>query len=81
MAPADAGNVTNKEAPAAPEQEREPALAAGHGPLPRASALHLMLFGATVIVGAAAVPVPLPRLFLALLAWLVGCLSLFLPRA
>jgi hypothetical protein len=42
-----------------------------------------MLFGATVIIGAAAAaaPVPLPRLFLALLAWLVGCLSLFMPRA
>lgn len=48
----------------------------------RLSALYLMLFGATVIVGAAGVgaPVtPLPRLFAALVAWLVGCLSLLVP--
>jgi hypothetical protein len=83
MAWEDASSVT-EDTPAT-GQEQEPALApetgAGRGQPLRIPALHLMLFGATVIIGAAAAPVPLPRLFLALLAWLVGCLSLFMPRA
>ncbi|WVZ73458.1 hypothetical protein U9M48_021761 [Paspalum notatum var. saurae] len=81
-----AGSVTNENPAPAAEQEQEPAVApdaavAGNGPPLRIPALHLMLFGATAIIGAAAVPVPPPRLFLAFLAWLVGCLSLFMPRA
>jgi hypothetical protein len=82
MAWEDASSVTED----TPATEQEPALApagAGRGQPLRIPALQLMLFGATVIIGAAAAaaPVPLPRLFLALLAWLVGCLSLFMPRA
>lgn len=50
----------------APEPEMEQALApdeASRGRLLRGSGLHLMLFGATVIIGAAAAPAPSPRLF------------------
>lgn len=83
MAREDAGNVTAEAATAEPQRERTPA--AGRGPLLRISAFQLMLFGATVIIGAGvattAAPVPPSRLFFALLAWLVGCLSLFMPRA
>lgn len=74
MAWKDASSVT-KDIPATQqeqEQEQEPALApetsAGRGQPLRIPALQLMLFR----------PVPLPRLFL---AWLVSCLSLFMPRA
>ncbi|TVU28727.1 hypothetical protein EJB05_20257, partial [Eragrostis curvula] len=72
-----------KEAPVPePDPEPEPAPApAGHGQLLRISAFQLMLFGATAIIGAAAAPVPWPRLFFVLLAWFVGCLSLFMARA
>uniref|UniRef100_K3Z0W3 Uncharacterized protein n=1 Tax=Setaria italica TaxID=4555 RepID=K3Z0W3_SETIT len=76
------GNAATKEATAPePEMEQGAPADAGRGQPLRGPALHLMLFGATVIVGAAAAPVPLPRLFFALLAWLVGCLSLYMPRA
>ncbi|KAL6634687.1 hypothetical protein ACP70R_027358 [Stipagrostis hirtigluma subsp. patula] len=66
-----------------PAPERQPAAAGVRrgGPL-RVSAVLLMLFGATVIIGAAAagpVPVPSPRLFGAFVVWLVGYLSLFIP--
>jgi len=84
MARDDAGNA-NKEAvdSGGPEPEQNPAVvpdAGGRGQLLRVSTgLHLMLAGATVIIGEAAAPAPapLPRLFFAFLAWLVGCLSLF----
>ncbi|PUZ77862.1 hypothetical protein GQ55_1G406700 [Panicum hallii var. hallii] len=85
--PQGQGNAATKEATASePEMEKAAAPAtepdhAGRGRLLRGSALHLMLFGATVIIGAAAAPVPLPRLFFALLVWLVGCLSLYMPLA
>jgi hypothetical protein len=66
----EASNVTREQTPA-PAQERE-----------AAPAFQLMmLFGATAIIGAAAEPVPWPRLLFALLAWFVGCLSLFTTRA
>uniref|UniRef100_J3LHI7 Uncharacterized protein n=1 Tax=Oryza brachyantha TaxID=4533 RepID=J3LHI7_ORYBR len=76
MAPEDAG----------PERGREPAADVAHRrpPVPRLYAFQLMLLGATAIVGAcaaAAAPVSLPRLFLALVIWLVGCLSLFVFMA
>ena len=85
QAPQGQGNAVNKEATASePEMEQAaPATGpddAGRGRLLRGSALLLMLFGATVIIGAKA-PVPLPRLFFALLVWLVGCLSLYMPQA
>ena len=86
QAPQGHGNAVTKEATASePEMEQAaPATGpddAGRGRLLRGSALLLMLFGATVIIGAFAAPVPLPRLFFALLVWLVGCLSLYMPRA
>ena len=86
QAPQGQGNAVNKEATASePEMEQVAVPAtgpddAGRGRLLRGSALLLMLFGATVIIGAKA-PVPLPRLFFALLVWLVGCLSLYMPQA
>ncbi|WVZ73459.1 hypothetical protein U9M48_021762 [Paspalum notatum var. saurae] len=93
MAPRDDGlgpgnvGVPRDEAAPTPEQEprhRGPAPDVGPaGPMPRVSAFQLMLIGATAIIGAAAAapaPAPLPRLFFALLAWLVGCLSLFMSR-
>jgi hypothetical protein len=85
------GNAVTKEATAPEPEVAEQALPAprlapdraGRGRLllRGGSALHLMLFGATAIVGAAAAPVPWPRLFFALLVWLVGCLSLYMPRS
>uniref|UniRef100_A0A0E0K5S0 Uncharacterized protein n=1 Tax=Oryza punctata TaxID=4537 RepID=A0A0E0K5S0_ORYPU len=81
MAPNDAGCVA-KEAPgtgADRAREGEPAADDGRRgpPMLRLYALQLMLLGATAIIGAYAAPVSLPRLFLALVIWLVGCLSLF----
>jgi hypothetical protein len=82
MARDDAGNA-NKEAVDAggPEPEQNRAVvrdAGGRWQLLRISAaLHLMLAGATAIIVEAAAPAPLPRMFFAFLAWLVGCLSLF----
>lgn len=87
QAPQGHGNAVTKEATASePEMEQVAVPAtgpddAGRGRLLRGSALLLMLFGATVIIGAFAAPVPLPRLFFALLVWLVGCLSLYMPQA
>ena len=70
MAPKEAG-IKEDHAP-------EPQPAVRRGPL-RLSAFQLMLFGATVIIGAAAAPVPLHRLFAAFVVWLVGYLTLFIP--
>ncbi|RLN08515.1 hypothetical protein C2845_PM11G24370 [Panicum miliaceum] len=81
------GNAaTNGATASEPEMEQAAAPAtgpddAGRGRLLRGSALLLMLFGATVIIGTFAAPVPLPRLFFALMVWLVGCLSLYMPLA
>jgi hypothetical protein len=87
MARDDAGNA-NKEAVDAggPEPEQNRAVVRDAGGrwqqlLRVSAALHLMLAGATAIIVEAAAPAParapLPRLFFAFLAWLVGCLSLF----
>ncbi|EAY86562.1 hypothetical protein OsI_07942 [Oryza sativa Indica Group] len=82
------GNGSSRNDDHAPPPPQQLAVARGRRraepppPPMRLSALYLMLFGATVIVGAAGVgaPVtPLPRLFAALVAWLVGCLSLLVP--
>jgi hypothetical protein len=77
MAWEDASSVTDD----TPATAQEQAVARRGHPL-RIWALQLMLSGATVVIGAAAAPVPVPppQLFLALMAWLVGCLTLFMPR-
>ena len=73
MAPNDAGGVA-KEAPG-PRTER----ARRRPPMQRVYAFQFMLLGATAIIGAYAEPVSsLPRLFLALVIWLVGYLALFM---
>uniref|UniRef100_A0A0E0CMY3 Uncharacterized protein n=1 Tax=Oryza meridionalis TaxID=40149 RepID=A0A0E0CMY3_9ORYZ len=79
------GSSNDDHAPPPPPQQQQLAVARGRRraePPMRLSALYLMLFGATVIVGVAgvgALVTPLPRLFAALVAWLVGCLSLLAP--
>ncbi|CAL5057301.1 unnamed protein product [Urochloa decumbens] len=62
----------------APEQQPPAAVVRRGAPL-HPPALQLMLFGAIVIIGAGAAPLPLPRLFVAFVAWIVGYLSLFMP--
>ncbi|RLM77990.1 hypothetical protein C2845_PM12G19510 [Panicum miliaceum] len=63
-----------------PAPEPQPAAAAVRRGAPlHPPAFQLMLLGAVVIIGAAAAPLPLPRLLAAFVAWLVGYLSLFIP--
>uniref|UniRef100_A0A0D9YUJ6 Uncharacterized protein n=1 Tax=Oryza glumipatula TaxID=40148 RepID=A0A0D9YUJ6_9ORYZ len=82
----DASNSSKEaeaQAPALANQAPATAAAAARsaihrGPMLRLAAMQLMLFAAYEIVGSyAAPPVALPRLFAAFVAWLVGCLSLF----
>uniref|UniRef100_A0A0D9VLL4 Uncharacterized protein n=1 Tax=Leersia perrieri TaxID=77586 RepID=A0A0D9VLL4_9ORYZ len=79
MARNDGSGVAGREVPGAgAERAREPAVADVRRrgqPMLRHYAFQLMLLGATAIIGA---PVSLSRLFLALVIWLVGCLSLFM---
>jgi hypothetical protein len=80
----DASNSSKEaEAQAPALANQAPATAARsaihRGPMLRLAAMQLMLFAAYEIVGSyAAPPVALPRLFAAFVAWLVGCLSLFI---
>ncbi|KAL5211375.1 hypothetical protein ABZP36_022222 [Zizania latifolia] len=92
MAPNDAGGVAKQAAGA--ERGREPAAADARRPGPmtmlRLYAFQLMLHGATPIdggyhapswqVGRVVVCAAVPRLFPALVVWLVGCLSFFMAR-
>jgi len=73
--PGGAGVAEGDDDPAPPEPQ--PAVRRG-APL-HPPAFQLMLLGAIAIIGAAAAPLPLPRLLAAFVAWLVGYLSLFIP--
>ncbi|KAF0931258.1 hypothetical protein E2562_002606 [Oryza meyeriana var. granulata] len=84
MAPNDAGGVAEGTSGPRAERVREPVAPGGRRDPPtlRLYAFQIMLLGATAIIGCAyAAPVSLPRLFQALVIWLVGCLSLFMARA
>ncbi|CAL4886876.1 unnamed protein product [Urochloa decumbens] len=73
------GAGTEDDDPAPPEPQPRAAAVVRRGAPLHPPALQLMLLGAIVIIGAGAAPLPLPRLFVAFVAWLVGYLSLFIP--
>jgi len=72
------GGAGVEEGDPAPEPQ-PPAAAVRRGAPLHPPAFQLMLLAAIVIIGAAAAPLPLPRLLAAFVAWLVGYLSLFIP--
>jgi len=76
--PGGAGVAEGDDDPAPPEPQPAAAAVRRGAPL-HPPAFQLMLLGAIVIIGAAAAPLPLPRLLAAFVAWLVGYLSLFIP--